>query len=279
MFKNEKLQPILKWVGGKRQVIEYLLPLIPKHFDSYCEPFLGGGALLFTLQPEHAIINDINEELINVYKVIKENITELIDVLILHSIDNNEKYYYEIRDLDRNKEIYNSLTDVQKAARIIYLNKTCYNGLYRVNSNGEFNTPYGKYKQPNIINEAILFLMNDYFNKCNITFLCKDYKDILNNIKKDTFVYMDPPYDPISNTSNFTGYTKNNFDKEEQIRLKNCCDKLNDKNIKFMLSNSSTDFILDLYSKYKIITIEAKRNINSVPTKRGNVNELIIKNY
>ncbi len=161
----------------------------------------------------------------------------------------------------------------------MYLNKTCYNGLHRVNNAGEFNSPFGNYRNPNIVNEPVLRAVNAYFNTAKVTFSSLDYAEVLKNIGKETFVYLDPPYDSVSETSNFTGYSKRGFSKEEQIRLKENCDELNMRGIKFMLSNSATPFILDLYSEYKITIVQAKRAINSNASKRGDVDEVVVRNY
>lgn len=277
MKKNKLVAPVLKWVGGKRQLIENFLELIPKDINLYCEPFLGGGALFFELQPKIAYVNDINENLILVYKIIRDDVENLIEKL--SNFKNESEFFYSVRDWDRNPEKYNSLSDVERAARIIYLNKTCYNGLYRVNNAGEFNSPFGSYRNPNIVNAPVLRAVSKYLNSAEIYLTSVDYAEILKQIQKKTFVYLDPPYDPISTTSNFTGYSKGGFNKDEQIRLKKCCDFLTEKNIKFMLSNSRTDFILNLYSDYNITTVKAKRFINSVGTGRGNVEEVVVRNY
>lgn len=276
--KNVILSPVVKWVGGKRQLLGDIIPLIPQNFSTYVEPFIGGGAVLFDIQPKKAIINDFNYELINIYKVIKDNPNELISELERHERFNSEEYFYEIRALDR-KEKYNEMTEIEKAARIIYLNKTCFNGLFRVNQAGQFNSPYGKYKNPNIINKPVVLAMSKYFNENNINIISGDYKQALKNLRKGAFVYFDPPYMPISSSSSFTGYTENGFGKEQQIELKKECDKLNSKGIKFLLSNSDHPFIRDLYKEYEIITVKAKRSINSNGNKRGEINEILVRNY
>ena len=209
------------------------------------EPFIGGGALLFHIKPKKAVINDINEELMNVYEVIKNSLDELLEDLKNHK--NESEYFYKIRAADRDKKEYAKLSNVEKASRILYLNKTCFNGLFRVNRSGEFNTPFGKYKKPNIVNETILTNVSKFFNDNDIIFHNEDFKTILKKLESDTFVYLDPPYDPISDTSSFTGYDKGGFDQKEQTRLKRACDKLDKNGIKFLLSNSNTDFINDLY--------------------------------
>lgn len=281
MKKNPLLSPVVKWVGGKRQLLKEILPLIPKDITTYYEPFVGGGAVLFALQPKKAVINDYNEELINVYSVIMSEPDELIKILEIHKEKNNSEYFYKVREIDRTSE-YRKLSNIERAARIIYLNKTCYNGLYRVNQAGQFNSPYGRYKNPNIVNLPAVKAMNDYFNKNNITITFGDYKENLRKIRAKTksFVYLDPPYFPLSSSSSFTGYTDNGFGEEQQVELKNECDKLNKKGIRFLLSNSSCKFIEDLYkSDYNIKIIKAKRVLNSVGNKRGEVDEVLISNY
>lgn len=277
MAKNKLVAPVLKWVGGKRQLLPDINSLLPKSIKSYCEPFVGGGALLFDLQPKKAIVNDINSDLILVYKVIKDNVDELI--LLLEKYPNEEEFYYKLRNVDRTQDKYASLSDVEKAARVLYLNKTCYNGLYRVNNAGEFNSPFGKYKNPNIVNAPVLRAVSSYFNASDITFCSDDFSVVLNNIAKGTFVYLDPPYDPVSDTSSFTGYSRGGFSRGQQIQLRECCDVLDERGIKFMLSNSATDFIKEQYANYHIKTVQAKRAINSVADKRGDVDEVIITNY
>lgn len=277
--KNLLLSPVLKWVGGKRQLLNEIIPLIPSSCSTYVEPFIGGGAVLFEYQPKKAIINDYNSELINVYNVIKEYPEDLIKELQFHKEHNTAEHFYIVREYDRNTCFYAQMTDVQKAARIIYLNKTCYNGLYRVNSAGQFNSPYGKYKNPNIVSEHIIKAISKYFNENKVIIKNGDYKDALKGLRKGAFVYLDPPYMPISTSSSFTGYTENGFDEDMQKELKDECDKLNKKGIKFLQSNSDCEFIRMLYKDYNIKTIRAKRSINSKGNSRGEINEVLIYNY
>ena len=276
MAKNLLLSPMLKWVGGKRQLLPDIVPMINKKAPLYVEPFIGGGAVLFNMQPKNAIINDYNQELINVYITVRDNLEELLDELRIHEENNSSDYYYEIRALDRAEE-FAQMSNVEKAARIIYLNKTCYNGLYRVNMAGQFNSPYGKYKNPNIVNEAVLRAISNYFNTNEITILNGDYKEVLKDLEKEAFVYLDPPYMPISSSS-FTGYTEGGFGYNSQVELKKECDKLNEKGIRFVQSNSDCEIIRELYKDYKIKTVKAKRSINSVGNKRGEINEVLIYN-
>lgn len=282
MSNNPIVRPFLKWAGGKRQLLPELLKYVPKNKFSkstYYEPFIGGGALFFEIQPKKAVINDSNCELINCYQVIKEFLDELIENLRKYQENNTEEYYYKIRDMDRSTKRYESLSSVEKAARIIFLNKTCYNGLFRVNSQGQFNVPFGKYKNPNILDEAVLKAVSNYFNSNNITLLNMDFEKAVKDARKGDFIYFDPPYDPVSDTSSFTGYDVNGFTKEDQKRLKCLFVDLDKRGCKIMLSNSKTDFILDLYKDYDIQVVQATRMINSNAYKRGTVPEIIVCNY
>jgi len=275
-MKNSLLQPFLKWAGGKRQLLPILKTKVPKKYNRYYEPFVGAGALLFETQPKKAVINDINSELINCYKVIKEDLDDLIQDLSQHK--NEKEYYYSVRDQDRSDD-YLNLSDIKKAPRIIYLNKTCYNGLFRVNSQGQFNVPFGKYKNPKIVDEIVLKAINHYLTNNSVEIRNLDFEDALSDARNGDFVYIDPPYDPVSDTSSFTGYSIDGFGKEEQKRLKSVFDSLDERDCKVMLSNSATPFILDLYQDYHLITVEAKRNINSVADGRGKIDEILVTNY
>ena len=279
MAKNNKLvAPFLKWVGGKRQLMPSIVDHLPENIKDYkyIEPFIGGGAVFFNLQPKNAIINDYNEELINVYQVIKDNLDDLIIDLKKHK--NEAEYFYSIRSLDRNGE-FKKLSAVKRASRLIFLNKTCFNGLYRVNNAGEFNSPFGRYKNPNIVNEPTLKAVNKFLNSNNIEIKSGDYSEILKQTDKKCFVYLDPPYHPISESSNFTGYVQGGWNIYDQIDLKTACDELDKKGVKFLLSNSSADFIKDLYKDYKITIVKANRAINSNGADRGEVDEVLIRNY
>jgi len=277
MSKNLLLSPILKWVGGKRQLLSEIIPLIDESCDNYVEPFIGGGAVLFRLQPKKAIINDYNTELINVYRTVRDDLNGLLALLKEHEKYNSSDYYYEVRALDRTPD-FDKMSNLEKAARIIYLNKTCYNGLYRVNSLGQFNSPYGKYKNPNIVNEVVLRAISKYLNRNEISIRSGDYKDVLNDIEKNSFVYLDPPYMPISSSSSFTGYTEGGFGYDKQVELKEECDKLNSKGVHFLQSNSDCEEIRELYKAYRIKVVKAKRAINSDAKKRGQINEVLIYN-
>ena len=223
--KNPSIAPILKWVGGKRQLLDQIMPLIPKDCSTYVEPFLGGGAVFFELQPKKAIINDFNEELVNVYLSVRDSCEDLISLLEIHEAKHSEAYYYQIRSLDRDSG-YSRLPPVEKAARILYLNKTCYNGLYRVNAAGQFNTPFGRYKNPSIYDAAAIRAMSKYLQRKSISIRQGDYRLALKGLRKGAFVYLDPPYLPISSSSSFTGYTEGGFSYDQQVELKKECDKL-----------------------------------------------------
>ena len=279
MKTNKLVKPFLKWAGGKRQLVpEIKANHLPEQFNTYYEPFLGGGALFLDLQPQHALVSDSNSELINCYQIIKDSVDELIEELSQHK--NEREYYYDIRDWDRSRDIYNSKTPVQRASRIIFLNKTCYNGLFRVNSQGQFNVPFGKYKRPNILDTDVLRAVSNYLNTSQVKILNTDFQTAVESAKKGDFVYFDPPYDPISDTASFTGYDINRFKRDEQKRLKETVDDLTARGCKVLVSNACTDFILDLYEQnYIVETVAATRAINSNALKRGKVDEVLIRNY
>ena len=277
--KNPLVAPIVKWVGGKRQLLDEIVPSFPKKYGTYFEPFFGGGAVLFSVQPKKAVINDLNGDLIRVYTVIRDNPDALIEAL--KGFENTAECFYAQRELDRDKTTFNLLSDVERAARLIFLNRTCYNGLYRVNSAGEFNTPFGRYKKPNIVNEVTIRALHSYLTKNDISILNSDFAQAVNSATAGDFVYFDPPYDPVSNSAAFTGYNESGFDRNEQTRLRNLCLALVGRGVKVMISNSATDFIKNLYSQppFRIRVVRAKRNVNSDGEKRGEVDEYLITSY
>lgn len=276
---SEILQPIVKWVGGKRQLLPEIENRMPENYTTYYEPFLGGGAALFNEMPKKAIVNDYNEELINMYQVVRDDVETLLELLKVHQEKNSSDYFYDVRAWDREPGYETEVSDVVKAARLLFLNKTCFNGLYRVNSSGFFNSPYGKYVNPNIVNEEKIMALHNYFNNADITFKTGDFEDAVKYIRKGAFVYFDPPYAPLSPTSNYTGYTSNGFGEKDQIRLRKLCDKLDARGVKFLLSNSNVPFIQEQYKDYTIDVVGAKRAINSNGKKRGEVEEVLIRNY
>lgn len=272
-------QPFVKWAGGKRQLMNDIMTRIPNNYNRYIEPFIGGGAIFLALEPENAIINDVNEELINCYRVIRDSVDELINVLRIHSINgNNSEYFYNIRGLDRSEKYFN-LTDEQRAARMIYLNRTCFNGLYRVNRKNQFNVPFGKYINPRILDEELIREVSGYLNRADVNIMNGNYVDVLEQCSEGDFVYLDPPYYPLNATSNFTSYTAEGFADEQQIELKRQCDILTQNGVKFLQSNSNTEFINELYSEYIIEFVDARRNINRNANARGGVSEVLIRNY
>lgn len=277
--KNLLVQPFLKWAGGKRQLIPQMEKYLSKiKYSTYYEPFLGGGSILFYLQPKKAVVNDYNKDLIECYKCIRDNYNELIQKLEEYEKKNNEEDFYKIREIDRTDE-YKKLSPVERAARLIYLNRTCYNGLFRLNSSGQFNTPFGKYKNPNICNKPVLKALHDYFNDNDIEFHTGDFEQICENVPSKSLVYFDPPYDQFEEQVNFVGYTENGFNRNDQIRLKKLCDKLIKNGCTVVISNSATPFIKNLYgdkNKYTIHVVMAKRNINSNGRKRGEIQEVLI---
>lgn len=276
MFKGK---PFVKWAGGKRQIIDKLKKYVPDEYDTYYEPFVGGGALLFELAPKKAVINDLNEELMNVYNCLcnEEKFKKMCNLLNHYEAEHSEEFYYEIRNKDKNKNAYNRLSDYTKAARTIYLNKACFNGLYRVNSKNEFNVPFGKKTKINTYEGSNLITVSNYLTMNDIKIQSVDFEESLKTAKKGDFVYIDPPYD--SDTSTFNNYTEDGFGKEEQRRLAQVYKDLDKRGVYVMLSNHNTTLINELYKDYHIHIIEAKRNINANGKKRGKVEEVIITNY
>jgi len=297
--KSENIKPFVKWAGGKNQILDKIKTNYPKELgktiNRYCEPFVGGGAVFFDIVSYYNIkeilINDINEELINTYRIIKNEVTDLIKLLNLLQEEfvslSNEKrkeYYYSKRDsFNKLKLNARENINIEKATLFIFLNKTCFNGLYRVNSRGLFNVPMGDYKNPIICDKNNLLTISNKLKK--VTILSRDYSECLEFINKNTFVYLDPPYRPINATSSFTAYTENNFDDKEQIRLSYFVNKLNEIGAYIILSNSdpknidkNDNFFEQLYSKYTINKVNAKRMINCNGKCRGNISELIITN-
>jgi DNA adenine methylase len=267
-------KPFIKWAGGKRQLLDKLISNLPDNFNNYHEFFLGGGAFYFKLWSmnliKKAYLNDLNSELINAYKIIQRRVDELIEELKRDKYKNESSSYYQIRSSE-------PVDEVEKAARFIYLNKTAYNGLYRVNKAGKFNVPFGKYKNPKILDEDNLILVSEALKPA--TLLSVDFSEILAYAKREDFAYFDPPYYPLSSTANFTSYTSDNFSPKDQERLKQTVDKLTEMGVKVMVSNSYTDFITNLYNNYRQVEVFAKRAISCKAETRGNVSELVLLNW
>lgn len=292
------IKPFLKWAGGKGQLLNKIRPLYPQglgnQINKYIEPFIGGGAVFFDIISSYKldkyIINDINRELINTYKAIQQDIHSLLEYLSKItsyykklSTEERNLFYYDIRN-KYNSIVLNSCINVEKAALFIFLNKTCFNGLYRVNRNNQFNVPAGKYKDPAIYDKENLLNISQILQKVEI--LWGDFATTNNYIDNNTFIYIDPPYRPLTKTSSFTNYSTYIFDDKEQIRLSSFINDIDKKGAYILSSNSDPKntsendlFFDELYSSKKIIRIEATRAINSNPLKRGKINELLISNY
>ena len=277
---KEKPKPFVKWVGGKRQLLRQFRNLglyPPEEFNpiknTYHEPFVGGGAVFFDLLPKKAYLSDMNSELITTYKVIRDNVSALIQSLKKHK--HTKEYYLKMRS--KNPK---DLSDVEVASRFIYLNRTGFNGMYRVNKKGEFNVPFGKYANPMICDEKNLRKVSKVLKE--VVIKKQDYRNVLAEAKKGDFIYFDPPYYPISKTASFTSYTKNSFLEEDQIELRDTFVALHKRGCFVMLSNSDTVFINKLYSDIKGVKVSkvvAGRAINSNATKRGKINEVLVTNY
>lgn len=296
-MNSKEAKPFLKWAGGKTQLISDIVTNLPQSINNknfiYIEPFVGSGALLFWILNNYknasAVINDINEDLINTYKTLKSYPHELISILDIlqneyhsleHSTDKKKEYYYEKRALFNKRE----QNLVEHSALLIFLNKTCFNGLYRVNKKNEFNVPIGSYKKPTICDTQNLLAVSKLLQKVEI--LCGDFEQTVKYSQENSLFYLDPPYKPLSETSNFNSYAKEEFGDEEQIRLRNFCEKLDNSGCYWVLSNSdvkvqdlSNNFFDDIYANYSIKRVQAKRSINANPLKRGLLTELLITNY
>lgn len=275
-----KARPFVKWAGGKYKIYDSISKFFPEKIETYCEPFCGGSGIFFHLINEETfgikkvILNDINFELINVYISIFLNVDKLINELKKH--ENTEEYFYKMRDL--NPEILEFET---RASRMIYLNKTCFNGLYRVNQKGKFNVPFGKYNNPAICDEENLKMVSKTLRTKNVTLLNKNFIDLdYSQFTDRDFIYFDPPFQPENEyLPSFTSYTKEGFFEKDQKSLKNLIKNLTKRNVKCALSNSCCPFILDLYKDFNINIIQASRSINCIGTKRGKINEVLITNY
>ncbi|WP_430828174.1 DNA adenine methylase [Enterococcus faecalis] len=278
--RNPLVKPFVKWAGGKRQLMSEIIKYKPQSYKKFVEPFVGGGSVFMELQNPKTVINDYNPELINAYITIRDNLSELVQELEKHKENDSKEYFYELREWDRNGILENK-TNVERAARFIYLNKTCFNGLFRVNSQGQFNVPYGNYKNPNIVNREVLIADSKFLNKSGIRILNEDFEKAAKIARKGDFVYFDPPYASLDDTQNFVGYTLNGFDYKEQERLRDLFIELDKKGCFVMLSNSSSKIIHELYYDYRDTTviIGASRNINSKASGRGKVDEVLIMNY
>lgn len=274
------MHPFVKWAGGKTQLLDRIHELMPKEYNHYYEPFIGGGALLFSVAPKDFTINDFNSELIQAYKCFTndEDFKKLVERLNYHQEHHSEEHYYEVRKMDKDLNFL-MLPIYERAARMIYLNKSCFNGLYRVNIKGFFNVPSGKKKKVVCYEEENLEEIRRFFSASKFEILNGDFQDAVKNAKKGDFVYFDPPYDTWEDKDSFTSYAKNPFGKEEQKRLADVYKGLSEKGVFVMLSNHNTEYIRELFKDFHIHVVEAKRMINSKASGRGNVEEVIITNY
>lgn len=268
------MKPFIKWAGGKGQLLSQLDAFLPEDITNYAEPFIGGAAMLFHIAPEHAAINDYNYEVANLYTQVRDNCEGLIAEL--NRCENTEEYFYQIREWDRSAG-YNRRSDLKKAFRTLYLNRTCFNGLFRKNGQGYFNSPYGHYAEMNFDIENIREC-SEYLRSNNVLVSNGDFEAFIDE-QSNCFIYADPPYYPINATS-FTSYSDMDWSGEgPQIRLKNALERAAERGCQWMLSNSDTPFIRELYADYNIHVVQARRNINSKGNGRGPVNEVVITNY
>lgn len=265
-------RPFIKWAGGKRRLLEQYSPFLPNptEFNYYFEPFLGGGAVFFHLKPAKAFLADLNADLINCYRTVRDHPEELINALSKHKT--SEQYFYKVREL-----VPENLTPLERASRFIYLNKTCYNGLYRVNKQGQFNVPYGRYKKPLICDAEVIHIASESLKSVQLN--VSSFEKTVEKAQKRDFIYLDPPYVPLSSTASFTSYTSSNFTEHDQMKLAQLVRVLDKRGCLVMISNSDTKLVRTLYQGFSIVTVHCPRSINSNPFARGTVTELLIKNY
>lgn len=281
IIENKTYQPFVKWVGGKRGLLSQIIPLLPRNFNKYFEPFVGGGALFFELKNlglldnKEVFLFDINSELINTYNVVKTYPERLLKELEIFKQNHSKEFYYEIRAWDRENDFLKR-SNIQRASRFIYLNKTCYNGLYRVNRNNQNNVPMGSYKNPNICDYSLILSASKALQNVNI--LNVNYKEVLKYASKNDLVYFDPPYFPLTQTASFTSYSEFEFLEKEQIELFEIFKNLSQRGCNLLHSNSDTKFIKDLYRDFEIKKIFANRFINSKSSSRGKISEVIVRN-
>ncbi len=272
------MKPVIKWAGGKSRMLKHIIPLLPKDIKNYYEPFFGGGALYTKIEFQKGFINDFNPEIMNLYEVIKTKPQSLIKLLKTHKKNDCFEYFQKIREMDR-KNNFNNLDLVEKAARTVYLNKTCFGGLYRVNSKGYFNVPYAKnINGKEILNEKNIMLWNEKLLNTKTKMTVGDFEDIIKLSGKGDFLFLDPPYFKWSNTANFTSYTKEGFDHDDQTRLRNCIIEADKRGVKFLLTNSGTKEVMDFYKMFKVKRVPIVRTIAASKNKRGYF-EVIVTNY
>ena len=274
---NQTASPFLKWAGGKSRLLQELFKRLPAGVERrrYFEPFVGGGALFFAYAPQRAELADVNPELVNAYEVVRDHVDKLLGGLKKHAKKHNEDHYYQTRA--RYNQQRRRLSRITRATDFIYLNKTCFNGLHRVNRKGEFNVPMGRYKNPRIADEAGLRRASSALQGANIR--CAGYEELLESARPGDFIYLDPPYAPASKTANFTGYATDGFGLDDQARLRDVFSELDRRGAKVMLSNNDVPIVRELYAKFSIDKVMAPRAINRDAKKRGAVAEVIVRNY
>lgn len=272
-----KAKPFIKWVWWKRQLISQFEKLFPTNFYNYHEPFLWGWAVFFALQKKQSFLSDVNAELINTYQVIKDKPKELIK--FLETCTHSKEFYTEIRAWDRVENWEKNYSEIQRAGRFIYLNRTCFNGLYRVNSKGQFNVPIGSYANPNFVQKENITNVSNLLKETKAIIKLQGFDKVLKNASTWDFVYFDPPYDTLSETANFTSYNESWFGRNMQIELRDVFEKLHKMGCKVMLSNHNTDFIREIFSWFRFEVLKARRNVNSNWAWRGEVEEIVVMNY
>ena len=271
------VKPIIKWVWWKRQLLKQFEDLFPKDFNNYFEPFLGWWTVFFHLQREKSFLSDINEELINLYEIVKNKPNELIDLLEKQEI--SKEKFLEIRSWDREENWREKFSKIERAMRFMYLNRTCFNWLYRVNSKWQFNVPFWKYKNPDIVQKENILNASKLLNNTKAEIRCQSFEKVLEKAEKWDFVYFDPPYDVLTESANFTSYNESGFWREMQKKLRDVCLELDKKWVFVMVSNHNTDFIRDIYKNFRLEVVKAKRNINSNANWRWEIDEIVILNY
>jgi len=266
----------VKWVGGKSRILSQLLPLLPQGAElmRHVEPFVGGGAMFFARQPERALLCDKNAQLCATYEAVRDNVEDVIEQLRALAKGHNEERYYQLRHRYNHAK---RVSQSERAALFIYLNKTCFNGLHRVNRRGEFNVPAGRYTNPRILDEELLRAASARLARVELH--CESFEALLSHAKPGDFIYFDPPYEPMSRTASFTAYQPDGFSREDQARLRDVFAALDRRRCRLMLSNSDVPFIRDLYSKYRVDTVAAPRAINCDAKRRGSVTEVVVRNY
>lgn len=277
-MNDKRISPAIKWAGGKTQLLNIITENLPDSYNNYYEPFIGGGAVLLSVKPEKALINDINEQLINLYIQIRDSVDDVLNKINnLDSVPCTKEFYYSIRE-QYNQKILSGEKDAQAAALMIWLNKHCFNGLYRVNSKGLFNVPFNNRVKGKSVDESNIRAISDYLNQAKVNITCMDFEDACTTVSAGDFVYFDSPYVPESETAYFTDYAKGGFSLEDHKRLSKLFKRLDEKGAKIMLSNNDVPLVRELYEGYKIQSFAVKRMINRNANKRTG-KEVLITNY